>query len=212
MIFINYTFFITQLSKYKILYKNSPLIIREIESNQHITTKYVNLNMYIFDRYDVDAKFVKALLKCQIFIINSFRIKMLINMNVLAVEDIDLIIIMRKRHIDNCYIIFEFTITSSSRSFIKQNVMLEKSISISTRFHITMPIEHVKLFFKNYIFESINECPIVLFAAMINFSFYAILIRNDFEQAIQLFRKLQIKSIMNLNIDDCYHINDFEKT
>ena len=165
-------------------------MIREIESNQHITIEYVNLNMYIFDCYDVDERFIKALLKSQIFVINNLRAKMLIDINVLVVEDIDLIIIMRKKHIDNCHITFEFTITLFLKSFIKQNVMLEKSISISTHSHMTMLIEHVKLFFKDYMFEFVNGCFITLFVIMINFSFYAILTYNDFKQIIQLPRKL----------------------
>ena len=76
-------------------------MIREIESNQHIIIKYVNFNIYISNRYNVDDKFVEVLFKCQIFVINNLRIKMLIDINVLAIEDIDLIIIMRKGHIDN---------------------------------------------------------------------------------------------------------------
>ena len=137
--------------------------------------------MYIFNRYDADDKFIKVLFKYQIFVINNLRVKMLIDINVLAIEDIDLIIIMRKRHIDNCQITFELTITSFLRSFIKQNVMFKKSILILIRFHMIMLIKHVKLFLKNYIFESINGYSIVLFIIIINSSFHVILIRNDFK-------------------------------
>ena len=44
---------------------------------------------------------------------------MLIDINVFIIEDIDLIIAIRKEYINNCYITFEFTITFSSRAFIK---------------------------------------------------------------------------------------------
>ena len=63
-------------------------------------------------------------------------------------------------------------------------MILEKLILILINFYITMLIEHVNLFFENYIFEFINEYSIVLFAIIINFSFHVILIRNDFEKAI----------------------------
>lgn len=136
---------------------------------------------------------------------------MLVEMNVLVVEDIDLIIFTRTEHINSCIIIFELIVTPSSRSFIKQSVMLDKSISILVRFHMAMPVEHIKLSPNDYMFESVSECPVVLFAAVIDFSFHAVLVRNDFEQAIELSRKLQIDSIMNLEIDDCYYLNDFEE-
>ena len=74
-----------------------------------------------------------------------------------------------------------------------------------------MLIEHVNLFFKNYMFKFINECLVILFIIIINFLFHAILTRNDFKETIQLFRKLQIKSIMNLKVDDYYYVNDFKK-
>lgn len=44
---------------------------------------------------------------------------MLININVFIIKNVDLIIAIRKKYIDNCYITFEFTITFSSKTFIK---------------------------------------------------------------------------------------------
>ena len=142
--------------------------------------------MYISDRHNVDKRLIKVLLKCQIFVINSLRAKMLIDINILIIKDIDLIIVIRKRHIDNCRITFELIITFSLKTFIKQSVMFEKSILILIYSHMTMLIEYVNLFFKNYIFKFINECSVALFIIVINSSFHAILIRNDFKKTIQL--------------------------
>ena len=47
-----------------------------------------------------------------------------------------------------------------------------------------MFIKYIKLSFKEYIFELINEYFITLFVIVINLSFYIILIYNDFEQEI----------------------------
>ena len=44
---------------------------------------------------------------------------MLIDINVFIIKNIDLIIVIRKKHINNYYITFEFTITSLSKTFIK---------------------------------------------------------------------------------------------
>ena len=59
--------------------------------------------------------------------------------------------------------------------------MFEKSILILTHFYMIKFIKRVKLFSENYMFEFVNECFIFLFAIIIKFSFYVILIRNDFE-------------------------------
>ena len=71
------------------------------------------------NHHDVDERPVKALLKYQTFMINNYRTKMLISINILIIKDIDLIIFTRTRHINNCYITFEFTIAPLLRLFIK---------------------------------------------------------------------------------------------
>ena len=109
---------------------------------------------------------------------------MLININVFIIENVDLIIIIRKKHIDNYRITFKFTITLLLKTFIKQNVMFEKSISILTHFYIIMFIKYINLLFENYMLELINEYLVILFAIIINSLFHAILTSNDFKQAI----------------------------
>ena len=58
---------------------------------------------------------MKALLKHQTFVINNLRVKMLIEMNVLAFKDIDLIISTRSDYIDSCRIKFKLVVTSLER-------------------------------------------------------------------------------------------------
>ena len=54
-----------------------------------------------------------------VFIINNLRIKIFININIFAYENIDLIIFTRINYINNYYIIFNFNITSFIKPFIK---------------------------------------------------------------------------------------------
>ena len=44
-----------------------------------------------------------------------------------------------------------------------------------------------------------------------NFLFHAVLVRNDLNKLIYLIKKLRLKSIINLEINRCYYLNDFEK-
>ena len=51
--------------------------------------------------------------------VDNFKIKMLIEINILISEDINLIIFIRISYINNYNIIFKFIIISLIRSFIK---------------------------------------------------------------------------------------------
>ena len=100
---------------------------------------------------------------------------MLIKINILAFKDIDLIISTRFNYIDSYRIKFKLIIISS-RSFIKQSVMLDKSIFILIKVYIIISIKRYKLSSNNYIFKLINKYSIALFALLVNSFFYAILV------------------------------------
>ena len=118
MTLIDRAFLRIQLLKHRILLKDVSLVVREIGSNKHITTEFVNLDLYISEYYDVDDRSVKALFRCQAFIVNNLRAKMLIEMNILDPKNIDLIISTRIEHIESCFTVFELNVKSSTRAFI----------------------------------------------------------------------------------------------
>ena len=94
-------------------------IIREINLNRYIIIKYINFDIHVSKYYNIDNKFIKALFKYITFIINNFKAKIFININILAYEDIDLIIFTRIDYIDNCYISFNFNVILLTKFFIK---------------------------------------------------------------------------------------------
>ena len=52
---------------------------------------------------------------------------------------------------------------------------------------------------------------IALFAIIMNSLFHAVLTRNDLNKPIYLIRKLRLRSIINLEINKYYHLNDSEE-
>ena len=210
MTLIDRTFLRIQLSKDRIMLKNTPLVVREIDSNKHITTEFVNLDLYILEHYNVNDRPVKVLLRCQAFVMNNLRAKMLIEMNILDSKNIDLIISTRIEHIESYFTVFELNVKSSTRVFIQQSVMLDKSIAISAHSQISISIALMKLSFDDYVFESIDEYSIALFAVVVNSSFYTVLTRNDFDESIHLSKRLQVRFVMNLEVDECYHLQNIE--
>ena len=154
---------------------------------------------------------MKALIKREAFIVDNLRAKMLIGMNILAFKDIDLIISTRSNYIDSCRIKFELVVISP-RSFIKQSVMLDKPVSILAKAYIIISIERCELSSDNYMFELADECSIALFASLVNSFFYAILARNNFNELVHLPRKLHIRSIRDLKVDEYYYLSASEET
>ena len=137
--------------------------------------KYIILNLYVLNRYEFDERFIKVLLKYQIFIIDNLRVKILININILISKNVDLVIFIYINYIENYRIIFNLTIVSL-KLFIKREVRFKREITILTYFYITIFIENIKLFFDNSIFKSTDKYPVILFFVIINNSFHAILI------------------------------------
>ena len=54
-----------------------------------------------------------------IFVVDNLKIKILIDINIFNIENIDFVIFARIDYIDNCNITFEFIVISLSRFFIK---------------------------------------------------------------------------------------------
>ena len=119
VILIDRIFLQSQLSNYKILRKVSPLIIRGIESNRYITTEYINLDIYISSHHSSDSRPIKVLLKHIAFVIDNLRAKILISIDILAAEDVNLIIFTYINFIDSYNTTFQLTITLSIRFFIR---------------------------------------------------------------------------------------------
>ena len=168
-----------QLPSYKILQKASPLVIRGIGSNKYIITEYINLSIYVSERYTKN-QFVEVLLRYIVFVVDNLKAKMLIEMNILVSEDIDLIISTRIDYVDSYSTTFELTITSPARLFIKQEILFELLISISARFYLVISVESIVLSIDNdFLFESTKNCSVVLFIVVIDSSFYAMLVCNN---------------------------------
>ena len=142
--------------------------------------------------------------------VDNLKTKILININILIFKNLDLIIFIYINYIENYYIIFNLTI-ASSKLFIKREIRFKKEIAILIYSYITIFIEDIKLLFDNYIFKFIDEYPVILFFVIINNLFHAVLARNNFKYLILLSRKLQLNSVIDIEIDGYYYLNFFEK-
>ena len=209
---IDRSFLQSQLPNHKILRKASPLVVRGIGSNRHTTAEYVNLDIYVPGHHSSDGRPVEALLKHMAFVVDNLRAKMLIGMDILAAEDIDLVISTRTGFIGSCNITFQLTVTPPTRPFIKQEILLGKPTTVPAHAHMAIPVEQVTLpSGEDFMFEPAKNCPVALFASIVDSSFHAILARNDSNRPIHLPKKLQLGTVLDLEVNGCYHLADFEE-
>lgn len=167
-----------------------------MESAQIITpqpTKYINLNINIPGHYDIDGKAIEALLKHQTFVVDNLRAKILIKID---------------GHIGSCSTSFELSVAPLTRPFVKQGVVLEKLILVPSHAQMAVLVASLNLPSSNYMFEPVNGCPVALFATLVDSLFHVVLAHNDFDQPVHLPSKLQVELVMDLEVDECFHLED----
>ena len=156
---------------------------------------------------------MEALLKRPAYIVDGLRAKILIGIDVITPEDVDLVISEKTGYLGSCRTTFELTIAPPTRPFLRRNVLLGAGAPtyIPTYSNIAVPIDHIELPAGNdFIFKPTIDCPIALFISLVNSSFYTIIARNNLEHPIYLPRKLYISTVIDLDIDGCYYIDDLD--
>ena len=93
-----------------IFHISSSLKIREIESSQHETSKYIIIFNY-FSKVDEGGNKVLACIRRKIYIVDDLRVKMLIENDFIKFEEIIIDVIKKKAYISN----YKTFITITSR-------------------------------------------------------------------------------------------------
>ena len=99
IILINRIFLIKTHSKLFIKTIISFIIVREIESNKHKTSKYIIIPLYFSDE-----NVIIMLTSREIYIINDFKTNVLIDINIMILAKINILTFQIKTEIGNCNI------------------------------------------------------------------------------------------------------------
>ena len=98
------------------------------------------------------------------------------------------------------------------RPFFKYNVIVKKLILISAHSYIAVLIKYIELLAReDYMFKLVNRYLVILFIAVVNLSFYTILIYNNLDKLINLPSKFYINLVIDIEIDRYYYLNNFKK-
>ena len=128
--------------------------VRDIETRKHDNSKYIELNFYIHDK-KTDDIFVITHFKKEIHIIDDFKTKMLIDMNIMKSKKIILNFANKRLTMKNCEII-AFLNVKFKKKRVDKIMRITIFIIISFRFIVFVSIKFRKLFIsqnKDYMFH-----------------------------------------------------------
>ena len=175
------------------------VIIRKIEFNKHKTSEYVIILLYFSDE-----NVIVILTSREIYIVDDFKANVLINMNIMILEKIDILTSQAKVEIDN-YDINVFIEVRIRGYVVVHSMYVKKFIIISPHTQLAISIHHVNLSIRDFFFEP-DQLNLTLYAHFVDSSLSAILIRNNSNQYIKIFRNLRFGIIQKADFDNCYHI------
>ena len=150
---------------------------------------------------------IRAMIMREIHLINDLKINMFIENDILKSEKFHINFENNIAYIDNCDI---FVFVNVKRRFSSQNrfIHIIKTTIISPRSEIAILIHHIlnDIFNdKNYFFES-KKLNLIMYAHLMNVIIKVVLIRNDIEQVVRIFKNTCFDRLMKMNYLNIFHI------
>ena len=134
---------------------------------------------------------------------------MLIDNDILELEKFFIDLDKDEAYIDSCNIIVFIEVQRRFNNFIQRFVHIKATIVILSKSKIIVNIHHlvnVILRDRDFLFES-NELNLIIYAYMMNIIIETILIRNDKDQSIRIFKNLRLDKLIEINYSNIFHTN-----
>ena len=207
VIFVDRVFYKEQISKNTIRTMIISLKIRELDTNRHENWKYVICDIHFADTKAKNDKSVTFVLRRKIHLMNNFKINMLIDNDVFDFENIIINSIKKQTHIINIDVIISLNIRSSKIS-IQRFVHIRKITVISLQFEMTVVIHHTTLFAnRDFLFEFANDINFTLYVHLVDVFTFAVFVRNDRDQTIQISRNFRLDRISKFDFFNVFQID-----
>ena len=194
--FCDRQFFKKQASNVFIRIMITLISVRELDVDKHITVEYVILFMYFSDqKNDVTIK-IKIIRK--IHLIDNLKINMLLSNDVIESKKIDVSISNKSIYIDNYEVIVSFEVRTS-RVIVQTSVHARKITVISSHSELILSVHYTTVSFdRDYLFES-DELNFSLYAHLIDFNFKHIVVRNENNHAVHIFRNCRVDHMIEID-------------
>ena len=187
------------------------LIVRDFDTDQHEIADYAIVFMY-FENTTKSDVFSKIMIRREIHLISHLKINMLINNNIICFEDIVIDSINKKIYIDNCDVTVSIEIRFRNSQTQQRLIHAKKTIILSSRNQLIISIHQLsdELFDdRDFLFES-DDTKFIFYAHLINFSIKVVLISNDIDKTIKIFKNFRLNKLIELDYSHVFHVDSGE--
>ena len=184
------------------------LKIRDLNTNRHQIWKYAICDIHLSDIKN--EKKITFLFSREIHLINELKINMLLNNDIIDSKQIVFDVTKKFVYIDSIDVFITLNIRSS-KIVVQRLIHLLKIIVVSSHAELTISIHNVNLSTnRNFLFESNDDIELNMYAHLIDVIITIILIRNDKNLSIKMFKNYRLEHVIEIDFSNVFHIQEFD--
>ena len=168
----------------------------------HNSDKYVKINIYLSEINSCTVIMIQ-----EIYIVNDFCAKMLVNIDILVIEDIIMNLFKQTVIIDSCANIkVFFIIMIKFISQIHHIIIVKKCIVIFSWSNLIIVIIKLNLFYdQNFLFKSdCHQADISVYVHIVDHVMTKIHVWNNSDVFLIISQKFYINNVVKYETEDCY--------
>lgn len=141
----------------------------------------------------------------EIHIVDNLKAKIVIEMDVMAPEQIDILTSQCRAFIGSCGISMPIETRSRSGREAVHSMHAKNTLMIPPYSQVQISVHHASLSDRDFIFEP-DELNLILYAHLVDSSMHFILAKNNSNRAVETSRIFRLGTIQKADFDNCYHI------
>ena len=188
------------MKKFKIF-----IVVRNIEIVKYIIDDY--LLFFIYVKKQIDDQFVVVYFRRKMHMINNFKIKLLLKINVMSSKRMMIDLNQRQFIIKNCQnLTIKLKIIVKNNVKIRRIIKIEKKLVVEINFIVQISIISCEnlLLDKNYLFELYF---VDAYVYVTNSSLSFVYVKNDLTILLNIFQHVKLNNLTKFEKQNCFQIN-----
>ena len=180
------------------------LKVKDIESTTHESIEFIHISIYFPDI----AKNESAVFACitkEIHLINDLKAKMLVDNDFLGLEGFIIDIEDKSATIESCEINIALKIQLKGL-YIRQTMHAQQALVLQSEKEQFISINDDIFEKKDFLFEPDSNVNFIMCSHILDISIKRILVKNEIEHAIKVFRRYRLDQISEIDCDNCFQI------
>ncbi len=163
-----------------------PARVRGIGNNVHKTSEYIIQEIFFSRGKDKEGRPATARTALrEIYLVDGLAAGMLIENDVLVPEGINLLFSKRVASIGSCGVEIPIEVRSKG-PLIKRTINSKKTVMVPPNSFAVVPIHHLDLPDRDFIFKPIEDSTLALYAGLIDQSTRGILVKNAIDKPVHI--------------------------